>query len=182
MQTTPFLFGPWHDFFLLAGTASATLVGLTFVAVSVGTGVFTKERQAGLRLFLSPTVVAFGVVLSISLVAVLPVSSWRVPGVLVSGIGALGTAYSWRVWQRMLHGGMAASIDAEDRVWYTMVPAAAYLVLALAGGALAIDTEGGCVLLALGSGLLLLAGLRNAWDMTTWIALRPREPRSGEGG
>jgi hypothetical protein len=56
------IFGPWHDFFSLVGTAAATLIGLMFVAASVGTGFFTEERQVGLRTLLSPTVVAFGVV------------------------------------------------------------------------------------------------------------------------
>lgn len=181
MQTTPFLFGPWHDFFLLTGTASATLVGLTFVAVSVGTGVFTQERQAGLRSFLSPIVVAFSVVLAASLVAVMPVSSWGVPGLLLAGIGLLGTAYSWRVWRRMVRSGFTASMDGEDRVWYALVPAGAYLVLAAGGAALAVDTGDACALLALGSGLLLLAGLRNAWDMTTWIAMRRGAGGFGDG-
>jgi hypothetical protein len=40
-----------------------------FVAASVGAGVFTEERQVGLRTFLSPTVVAFSLVLAASLSA-----------------------------------------------------------------------------------------------------------------
>ena len=172
MQVPPYLFAPWHDFYTLIGTASATLVGLMFVAASVGTGVFTSERQVGLRTFLSPTVVAFSVVLGTSLIGVLPTSDWRVPGVLLVGIGLLGVLYSWRVWRRMLHGGIVQRIDLEDRVWYTMIPAMAYLVLAMAGVALGIETDAACAILALGVCLLLLAGIRNAWDMTTWIVLR----------
>ena len=98
-----------------------------------------------------------------------------VPSVLLAGIGLLGMVYSWRVWRLMLHGGIAKSIDLEDRVWYTMVPAAAYLLLAMAGAALAIETDAACALLATGICLLLLAGIRNAWDMTTWIVLRRQE-------
>jgi hypothetical protein len=172
MQVPPSLFGPWHDFYMLIGTASATLVGLMFVAASVGTGIFTAERQVGLRTFLSPTVVAFSVVLGTSLIGVLPASGWRVPGLLLVGIGLLGIVYSWRVWRRMLHGGIVQRIDFEDRVWYTMIPAMAYFVLAMAGGALGIETDVGCAILATGVCLLLLAGIRNAWDMTTWIVLR----------
>ncbi len=175
MQVPHYVFGPWHDFFTLIGTASATLVGLMFVAASVGTGVFTSERQVGLRTFLSPTVVAFSVVLAASLIGVLPVSNWSVPGFLLVSIGLLGVVYSWRVWRRMIRGGIAKSIDLEDRVWYTMVPAVAYLVLAVAGIALGIATEAACVFLAVGVCLLLLAGIRNAWDMTTWIVLRRQD-------
>jgi hypothetical protein len=170
-----YVFGPWHDFYTLLGAASATLIGLTFVAASVGTGVFTRERQVGLRTFLSSTVVAFSVVLAASLIGVLPVTSRGVPIVLLVSIGLLGVAYSRSVWRRMIQGGIAASIDLEDRVWYTGVPAAAYLLLATAGAALAMDTEAACALLALGVCLLLLAGIRNAWDMTTWIVMRRQD-------
>lgn len=170
-----YILGPWHDFYMLIGTASATLIGLTFVAASVGTGVFTRERQVGLCTFLSPTLVAFSVVLAASLIGVLPVSGQGVPALLLVSIGLLGAAYSWRVWRRMIQGGIAASIDLEDRVWYTVVPAAAYLLLATAGAALAIEAEAACALLAFGVCLLLLAGIRNAWDMTTWIVMRPQE-------
>jgi len=51
----------------------------------------------------------------------------------------------------------------------------AYLVLAVAGIALGIATEAACVFLAVGVCLLLLAGIRNAWDMTTWIVLRRQD-------
>jgi hypothetical protein len=30
----------------------------------------------------------------------------------------------------------------------------------------------GCGVLALGAGLLLLVGIRNAWDLVTWLAPR----------
>ena len=32
----------WHDFYLLVGTAGATLLALLFVAVSLGTGFLTS--------------------------------------------------------------------------------------------------------------------------------------------
>jgi hypothetical protein len=170
-----YIFAPWHDFYTLVGTASATLVGLMFVAASVGTGVFTRERQVGLRTFLSPTVVAFSVVLAASLIGVLPVLNWGVPGFLLVCIGLLGVFYSWLVWRRMVRERIAQSIDLEDRIWYAVVPAVAYLLLALAGVALGIELEAACIVLAIGVCLLLLAGIRNAWDMMTWIILRRQE-------
>ena len=146
-----------------------------FVAASVGTGVFTIERQIGLRTFLSPTVVAFSVVLAMSLIGVLPLIHWHVPSLLLATIGMLGVVYSWLIWRRMVRGGIANSIDLEDRIWYTVVPAGAYLVLAIAGVVLGIDTDMACALAATGVCLLLLAGIRNAWDMTTWVVLRRRD-------
>ena len=49
----------WHDFYVLVGTAGATLLALLFVAVSLGVGFLTEERQSGTRTFMSPVVVHF---------------------------------------------------------------------------------------------------------------------------
>ncbi len=168
-------FERWHDFYALTGSASATLVGLMFVAASVGTGVFTSDRQVGLRTFLSPTVVAFSVVLGTSLVALSPLADGRAAALLLSGTGLLGMLYSWRVWRRMVQGGIVASIDLEDRVWYATVPAAAHALLAVAGGTLLARPDTGGTLVAGSIALLLIGGIRNAWDMTTWVVLRRRD-------
>ena len=37
----------WHEFYLLIGTAAGTLIGLMFVAVSVGSCYLTEKHQAG---------------------------------------------------------------------------------------------------------------------------------------
>src|ERR1700751_5575153 len=47
----------WHDFYVLVGTAGATLLALLFVAVSLGAGYLTEERQSATRTFMSPVVV-----------------------------------------------------------------------------------------------------------------------------
>jgi hypothetical protein len=49
----------WHDFYVLVGTAGATLLALLFVAVSLGTGYLTEARQSPTRTFMSPVVVHF---------------------------------------------------------------------------------------------------------------------------
>ena len=98
---------PWHDFFFtLVGASAATLVGLMFVAASVGTGLFTEEKEIGLRTFLSPTVVAFSVVLASCVVGVLPSPNSSVPAALVGGIGLLGLVYSALIWRRMVRNGL----------------------------------------------------------------------------
>ena len=166
---------PWHDFFTLIGSAAATLVGLMFVAASVGSGVFTTERQAGMRTFLSPTVVAFTVVLAASLVGVLPPAALNVPGLLLAAIGVSGALYSALVWRRMVREGIAKHIDLEDRIWYALVPALAYAILTIAGTAFLFGASAATALMPLGMCLLLLAGIRNAWDMTTWVVLRRQQ-------
>ena len=82
--------GSWHDLFVLVGTAAATLVGLLFVAASVGAGFFTHERHTALRAFLSPSVVHFTCVLTACFVAVAPIRDWTVLGALILAVGLFG--------------------------------------------------------------------------------------------
>ena len=49
----------WHEFYLLLGTAGATLLALLFVAVSLGTGYLSNKDQRGTRTFMSPVVIHF---------------------------------------------------------------------------------------------------------------------------
>ena len=65
----------WHEFYMLLGTAAGTLVGLLFVAATVGAGVFSSDRPAPLRIFLSASVVHFSSVLMVSLIVLAPVET-----------------------------------------------------------------------------------------------------------
>src|SRR3954452_21710806 len=83
----------WHDFYYLFGSAAATMVALLFVAASVGSGVFTGQT-APLRVFLSASVVNFGVILGMSLIALAPEQQWLWFGALVLACGGFGLFHS----------------------------------------------------------------------------------------
>jgi hypothetical protein len=159
----------WHDFYALIGEASATLVALIFVAASIGAEVFTLKDQAGIRSFLSPTVVHFTAVLVICLLGSIPTETPVVLGALLGGVGAIGLVYSGWVWRRMMKHGIAASIDTVDRLWYALLPIPGYLVVIAAGLSLWRQSAFSLNVLASAMILLLLIGIRNAWDMTVWI-------------
>lgn len=44
----------WHEFFLLCGTAAATLIGALFIVISLGPSIIAAENQTGVRAFISP--------------------------------------------------------------------------------------------------------------------------------
>lgn len=94
---------PWHGFSRW-GTASATLIGLLFVAASVGAPIwgvgdgvgahcYTKEKHPAIRTFLSPSVVHFTCVLAGCLFALVPLERWWVFGALVAGDGLIRLVY-----------------------------------------------------------------------------------------
>jgi hypothetical protein len=162
----------WHDFFMLLGTAAGTLVGLLFVAATVGSGVFSLDRRAPLRVFLSATVVHFSSVLAVSLVVLLPLTSWLVLGAMVLGCGLVGLGYSGLALRDSVRDGLITNVDWEDRTWYCILPIIAYLAEGTAGVSLAYGTEAGCAGLAASMGLLLVVGIHNAWDITVWTITR----------
>jgi hypothetical protein len=161
----------WHDFYLLIGTASATLVGLMFVAASIGASYFTAEREAGLRAFITPTVLHFSAVLVACLAVMVP-SHDRVSlsALLLLGAG-IGVAYSGNVWLQMRRRGLSTTIDLADHVWYVLTPVTSYLLIAAAGVVVLLRPPAALDLLAAALVLLLLLGIRNAWDMTVWMML-----------
>src|SRR5580698_10365637 len=104
----------WHEFYTLAGTASATLIGLLFVAASVGSGVW--QRPAALRVFLSATVVHFSSILVISLCVMAPLPNVATYGLLFVLGGLFGCGYCALVIRDTVRDGLSASIELEDRV------------------------------------------------------------------
>jgi hypothetical protein len=167
----------WHDFYVLVGTAAATLVGLMFVAVSIGTAIFDEDHRMAMTAFITPTVMHFASVLFGCLIATMPSHSWITLGSLL-GTGALaGAVYSGRLAMQMVIR-RRFKVDLEDRVFYGVVPLAGY-VLALIAAAL-LFTHAAAVsadLIAAAVLTLLFAAIRNAWDMMVWIVIRT--PGSG---
>ncbi len=165
----------WHDFYTLLGAASATLVGLLFVAATVGSGVFTSGRRAASRMFLSASVVHFSSLLIACLIVLAPEQSWISLGIMIVACGIFGLAYYGLTWRDSVRDGLSKSIEWDDRIWYAVLPAIGYLFEAASGVCLALRSALGCMALALCLGLLLIIGIHNAWDITLWSITRRRE-------
>lgn len=166
---------PWHEFYMLLGTASATLVALLFVTASIATGVFTAGRRAPLRVFLSATIVHFSSVLAASLIILAPIQSRVLLSPLLLACGTVGLVYSVLTWRDTIRDGLHASIDLEDRTWYVLLPIACYLSEVGSGGLMLWRTRDASVGLAVAMSMLLVIGVHNAWDITVWTITRLRE-------
>jgi hypothetical protein len=167
--------GQWHDFYTLLGAASATLVGLLFVAATVGSGAFTSGRRAASRMFLSASVIHFSSLLIACLVVLAPGQSWRSLGAMVVVCGLFGLAYYGVTWRDSVRDGLSKLVAWDDWIWYAVLPVVCYLFETASGVALALQSALACTALALSLGLLLVIGLHNAWDITLWSITRRRE-------
>ncbi len=165
------LFHDWHDFYILLGTASATLVGLMFVAASIGSSVFSEQNRNALQAFFSPTVVNFAAVLLTCVGVMIPSQTWLSLGLLLAAGGVAGVVYAGRVWVQMIVR-RSFHVDAVDRLFYATVPLLGYLLVLASGILLLLGKPWSSEVTAAALVVLLFAGIRNAWDMTTWIMMR----------
>ena len=156
-----------HDFFVLIGTAGATLVALLFVAVSLGAGFLSDERAAATRAFYSPVVVHFTAVFFLAAIALVPAHRPAFFASLICVCALIGTAVSLFVTVQLLRNDWTHY--TQDHLGYALLPTAAYLALLLAawliwkGSDIALDVLGGALL------LLLVINVRNDWDLTLSI-------------
>ena len=161
----------WHDFYLLVGTASATLVGLMFVAATLGASVFNERNRVALQAFISPTVVNFAAALFVCIGVMIPSQTWLSLGLLLTAGGVAGLVYAGRVWVQMFVR-RSFHVDVIDRMFYSAVPLIGYLLVLAAGILLLLDKAWSAEVTAAALVVLMFAGIRNAWDMTTWIMMR----------
>ena len=172
------MFPGWGDFFFLLGSAAAGLIGLLFVVVTLTSGTDRSQAQRGANLYMTPTAYHFGVTLFVSALAIAPALPAWAEGAIFTGVAFTGLFYAFR----STFGIRTVVLNGEpphwtDRWFYGFAPAAVYA--AMFGAALAVWTRSACAPMALGGVLLvlLLLGIRNAWDLVTWIA--PTRPASG---
>ena len=121
----------WHDFYVLMGTMVATLIGLMFVAASIGAGLFTDEHKDMMKTFLTPTIVHFCTIVFVCLSVTVPSLTLTTLGGLWTLASFIGVAYSCGVWVRIRRRYRSVTSFA-DQLWYAPIPIAAYLVLAAA--------------------------------------------------
>jgi hypothetical protein len=178
MQPSPALadlLHAWHDFYALVGAASATLIGLLFVAASIGSSYFSEKHRGPLNSFLTPTVAHFGAALFACILGCVPIQNWRSFGALLGLGGALGLIYCATIAFRLIIR-RRFKVELSDQVFYAGVPTLGYLTMLIAAVLLLMENPAGAVAIAVALLILLFAGIRNAWDMTLWTATTSTAP------
>lgn len=162
----------WQNFYLLVGTAAATLVGLMFVAVTFGSSLVTAETSPTARSFLDPTFTHFVQILLTACLVTIPSMGQALLGALLSVIAALRLVRLFRVYRHMRQAHQAHN-DLELSDWLSGVvfPLLSYLLLGAAGLAF---IEGYAVAFNLLAGVtiaILLIGVFGAWELLVWMAI-----------
>jgi len=163
----------WHDFYLLVGTAAATLVALLFVAISIGAGFLSPERAAPTRAFISPVVLHFTAVLVVSALALAPEHTGLVVAIVIAGCAVVGLAASLFSTIQQLRFRWTNYV--QDYLAYGILPALCYATLLATAWLILMDNDAALDVLAAALLLLLTVNIRNAWDLTLSMVHRQTE-------
>jgi hypothetical protein len=165
------LLAGWDNFFVIAGSSAAALTGLTFIVITLSAQSGSANPN-GLKVFITPTIVHFTVVLVFSAFLSMPHHTPLSLCVSLAVAGMLGLVYI---------GTIAASIRRmastyvpvhEDWIWNVILPAIAYGIWLAAAffiwRAPHTSLYAVCAVLV----LLMLIGIHNAWDIAVWNSTR----------
>jgi hypothetical protein len=158
----------WDNFFIMSGTAGATLIGLLFVVITLASGLRDAGAEQGIDAFLTPTMAHFGGVLMQAMVMLVPWPSPLPIGSILLLFGVVGLGWQICVLLKMRHLAFV-SLKLLDWIPYSCLPLLSSLCL-IAGGAGAVTGRPFAPFAIAGATtLLLVSGIYGAWDLTLWV-------------
>lgn len=170
----------WESFYVIVGGGAAALIGLQFVVLTLIADKPHLGAPEANAAFATPTIVHFSTVLLIAAILRVPWQGVAAVSTLWGLVGLSGAAYTLLV-ARRVRRQTAYRPDLEDWFFHTLLPLAAYAVLALS--ALAARAHAHEALIAVGVAILMLLfiGIHNAWDAVSYfVFVRMRKENGAE--
>lgn len=158
----------WETFYLMVGSSAGALIGLLFVVITLTGEIDPAKATIAQRTFMSPTVFHFVTVLIISCAAVVTVLPAPAMALSIAVPAVIGTLNSLAALLRLSSGKLAAP-HWTDYIYYGVLPTIGHLWLLLAAWAVWQGVTWAAYSVALGAMALLLLGIRDAWDLATWL-------------
>ena len=170
----------WQSFYLLAGTAAATLIGLMFVAVTFGSRLVGAQSPDSARSFVEPPFYHFVNVLVTACLVVIPTMSARLLAAALLAMSVLRTAVLFRIHRHMREAQQKfGDIELSDWLSAIVVPLLCYLLLGASGAAFFAGYSAAFSGLALATLATLVLGIFAAWELMIWMALTRAQKESG---
>ena len=164
------MFHDWGEFYLLAGSAAAVLIGLIFVVVTLMQDRPRSTMLFGSKLYMGPVVLQVSFVLVLSAAALTPGISARQYGTLAAVVALWGLV---RGVQSTVGINALKGEDQPhwtDKWFYGVIPSFLFVALAeVAWGFWSGEEWAVNGIAAVNTAILLLA-IRNEWDLVTWLA------------
>jgi len=173
----------WQTFYVIVGTAAATLTGLMFVVITMIASVRMRVSLPGngVGIFNTPNVVHLCTALLIAALLCAPWQTiWHV-SMLLGIMGFGGMAYVvFIIWQ-IRHQTTYQPV-LEDWLWHTILPFVSYTALLVAALLLTGNPTLALFVIAAATLLFLFIGIHNAWDNIIYAATELSRPRNQDQG
>lgn len=165
------ILAPWSTFFVVTATSAATLIGLSFVVITLVMGAERVRRSPdGLGTFSTPTVMHFCIALLVSLLLIAPWRSVVYPSAVMGLVSVYELAYMLNITFRQKRM-TSYTPDLSDWEWYSILPFVAYSAMLAGAIGFAVRPREWLFVLAAAVALLIFIGIRNAWDVVTFLAI-----------
>jgi hypothetical protein len=167
---------------MIMGTAAATLTGLMFVVTTLIAGIDARlsTLSASVSAFNTPTLVQFGAVLLLAGILSAPWQTFSSLSLLLGLVGVGMIFYSIIV-RRRLSRIPHYQTTLEDWLWYWALPLLAHILLPVSAFMFPANPAPAFYVVGAVMILLLLVGIRNAWDMVTFLAIKRAHPENKSG-
>ena len=167
----------WHEFYLMAGTAAVTLVGLLFVALSLHLDILLHDTRTHLVAHARQTLLSYTYVLFVSLLFLAPATPVRVLGLTLAAFTVVMATITMRMSGGHILRGGARELDALYRR-RTAVMLLGYLICGGCGVWMAVQRNPYVAHFMIGGIFALLGNAAGAsWDLLVQVG---RLKRAGE--
>ncbi len=165
----------WQNFYILTGTAAATLIGLLFVAISIGGYIPEKEARAYTRTFVEPTLINYAQVLFFSCLAIMPLQNALIFRIAIAILGVINVFFAFKVlWRvRVVHHN-DGEIDRDHWLWHVVLPGIAGLLFLGGAFGLFYDQQLALLIAACAELFCIAIGLHNTWTLMIWLTVHSR--------
>ncbi len=160
----------WQNFFVVTGGASASLIGLMFVSLSLGAHLVNAENESSIHTYVNPILLHLAVVLVASCVILVPTHTLLSLAVILAAIGIIGLREAVRVWNGMRRQSSQQAIEDHHWYWHFLLPLFSYVVACLTALGLIVSSQAiwldGVSVMTL---TLLITSIRNMWTLVLWV-------------
>ncbi len=170
----------WQNFYVIIGSAAATLTGLMFVVMTLIAGVRVRvsSPSSGIAVFSTPNVVHFGAALLVAAILSAPWQALWNAGLLLGLSGLGGVTYIIIVLRRARRLQADYQPVLSDWLWHTILPLVSYTALVVAAILLPVHPAPALFVIAAATVLLLFIGIHNAWDVVTYVPFERSQPEN----
>jgi hypothetical protein len=162
----------WQSFYMLSGTAAATLIGLMFVAVTFGASLVNAQTTEASRAFIDPPFYHFAHVLFTACLFVFPTLTATTLGVALLVMCAIRCYVLVVTWRRMRHTQRQfGDIELFDWLLGVVLPLLGYLLGGASGVGFLYGYAGSFTALAIAALMTLIIGVIVSWELMIWMVM-----------